>query len=117
VKKQFEFKVADYTEELAEIKRIYNSEYNKTVRMMEDSKSTKKEIEEQKEKTKRAYENANALYNAKTQEMMKLINSANKLGVDYDAIMEEVKARKVINQYNLFEIEQGRPAVIEEKPY
>jgi methanogenic corrinoid protein MtbC1 len=85
--------------------------------MMEDPKSTKKEIEEQKEKTKRAYENANALYNAKTQEMMKLINSANKLGVDYDAIMEEVKARKVINQYNLFEIEQGRPAVIEEKPY
>jgi hypothetical protein len=117
VKQQFGFKLAEFDESFKDIKKVYNSEYYKTVRMMEDPKATKKEIEEQKEKTKRAYENANALYNAKTQEMMKLINSANKLGVDYDAIMEEVKARKVINQYNLFEIEQGRPAVIEEKPY
>ena len=117
VKQQFGFKLAEFDESFKDIKKVYNSEYYKTVRMMEDPKSTKKEIEEQKEKTKKAYENANALYNAKTQEMMKLINSANKLGVDYDAVMEEVKARKVINQYNLFEIEQGRPAIIEEKLY
>jgi L-amino acid N-acyltransferase YncA len=117
VKQQFGFKLAEFDESFKDIKKVYNSEYNKTVRMMGDPKSTKKDIEEQKEKTKRAYETANELYNAKTQEMMKLINSANKLGVDYDAVMEEVKARKVISQYNLFEIEQGRPAVIEEKRY
>ena len=48
---------------------------------------------------------------------MELVNSANRLGVDYDELIQIVKAKKTINQYNLFEIQQGRPAVIEEKPY
>ena len=117
VKKQFEFKMDTYADELAEIKRIYNSEYNKTLRMMDDPKSTKKDIEDQKKITDEAFSRANSQYAAKTQELMELVNSANRLGVDYDELIQIVKAKKAINQYNLFEIQQGRPAIIEEKPY
>ena len=117
VKKQFEFKIADYAEELAEIKRIYNSEYNKTVRMMGDPKSTKKDIEDQKKITDEAFSRANSQYDAKTKQLMELVNAANRLGVEYDELIQIVKAKKAINQYNLFEIQQGRPAIIEEKRY
>jgi hypothetical protein len=117
VKKQFEFKIADYAEELAEIKRIYNSEYNKTVRMMGDPKSTKKDIEDQKKITDEAFSRANSQYDAKTKQLMELVNAANRLGVDYDELIQIIKAKKAINQYNLFEIQQGRPAIIEEKRY
>jgi hypothetical protein len=117
VKKQFEFKVADYTEELAEIKRIYNSEYNKTVRMMGDPKATKKDIEDQKKITDEAFSRANSQYDAKTKQLMELVNAANRLGVEYDELIQIIKAKKAINQYNLFEIQQGRPAIIEEKRY
>ena len=117
VKKQFEFKMDTYADELAEIKRIYNSEYNKTLRMMDDPKSTKKDIEDQKKITDEAFSRANSQYAAKTQELMELVNSANRLGVDYDELIQIVKAKKAINQYNLFEIQQGRPAIIEEKRY
>ena len=117
VKKQFEFKMDTYADELAEIKRIYNSEYNKTLRMMDDPKATKKDIEDQKKITEEAFSRANSQYATKTQQLMELVNSANRLGVDYDELIQIVKAKKTINQYNLFEIQQGRPAVIEEKPY
>jgi hypothetical protein len=117
VKKQFEFKVADYAEEFAEIKRIYNSEYNKTVRMMGDPKATKKDIEDQKKITDEAFSRANSQYDAKTKQLMELVNAANRLGVEYDELIQIIKAKKAINQYNLFEIQQGRPAIIEEKPY
>jgi methanogenic corrinoid protein MtbC1 len=85
--------------------------------MMNDPKVSKKEFDEQARKTEQAYATANALYDAKTKEIMNLLNSANKLGADYDALMQELISRKVISQYNLFEIEQGRPAMIEEKQY
>jgi hypothetical protein len=48
---------------------------------------------------------------------MELVNAANRLGVEYDELIQIIKAKKAINQYNLFEIQQGRPAIIEEKRY
>jgi GNAT superfamily N-acetyltransferase len=114
---QFGFKLNDLKKELDDIKSPYNSEYYKAVRMMNDPKVSKKEFDEQARKTEQAYATANALYDAKTKEIMNLLNSANKLGADYDALMQEVQSRKVISQYNLFEMEQGRPAMIEEKQY
>jgi hypothetical protein len=114
---QFGFKLNDLKKELDDIKSPYNSEYYKAVRMMDDPKVSKKEFDEQARKTEQAYATASALYDAKTKEIMNLLNSANKLGADYDALMQELISRKVISQYNLFEIEQGRPAMIEEKQY
>jgi hypothetical protein len=114
---QFGFKLNDLKKELDDIKSPYNSEYYKAVRMMNDPKVSKKEFDEQARKTEQAYATANALYDAKTKEIMNLLNSANKLGADYDALMQELLSRKVISQYNLFEMEQGRPAMIEEKQY
>jgi hypothetical protein len=117
VKKQFEFKMDTYADEFAEIKRIYNSEYNKTLRMMEDPKVTKKELAEQEKITEEAFNRANSLYAAKGKELMNLINAANRLGVDYDELIEAVKAKNVMNSINLFEIQQDNPAQIEEKYY
>jgi hypothetical protein len=117
VKKQFEFKMDTYADEFAEIKRIYNSEYNKTLRMMEDPKVSKKELAEQEKKTEEAFNRANSLYAAKGKELMNLINAANRLGVDYDELIEVVKAKNVMNSTNLFEIQQDNPAQIEEKYY
>lgn len=117
VKKQFEFKMDTYADEFAEIKRIYKSEYNKTLRMMEDPKVSKKELAEQEKKTEEAFNRANSLYAAKGKELMNLINAANRLGVDYDELIEAVKAKNVMNSTNLFEIQQDNPAQIEEKYY
>ena len=117
VKKQFEFKMDTYADEFAEIKRIYNSEYNKTLRMMEDPKVTKKELAQQEKKTEEAFNRANAQYAAKGKELMNLINAANRLGVDYDELIEAVKTKNVMNSINLFEIQQDNPAQIEEKYY
>jgi len=117
VTQQFGFKLNDLKKELDDIKSPYNSEYYKALRMMNDPKVSKKEFDEQARKTEQAYATANALYDAKTKEIMNLLNSANKLGADYDALMQELISRKVISQYNLFEMEQGRPAMIEEKQY
>jgi hypothetical protein len=117
VKKQFEFKMDTYADEFAEIKRIYNSEYNKTLRMMEDPKVSKKELAEQERITEEAFKRANTQYAAKGKELMNLINAANRLGVDYDELIEAAKAKNVMNSTNLFEIQQDNPAQIEEKYY
>jgi hypothetical protein len=117
VKKQFDFKMDTYADEFAEIKRIYNSEYNKTLRMMEDPKVSKKELAEQERITEEAFKRANTQYAAKGKELMNLINAANRLGVDYDELIEAAKAKNVMNSTNLFEIQQDNPAQIEEKYY
>jgi len=116
VKEQFGYKLAEFDESFKDIRKIYNSEYYKNERLLEDSKATNKDINEQQKKTDDAYVRANEQYAAKAKELMDLINSANRLGVDYDELIDQLESIKsTMGKSNIYEMEDGGTEFIKEK--
>jgi hypothetical protein len=116
VKEQFGYKLSEFDESFKDIRKIYNSEYYKNERMLEDPKATNKEIDEQQKKTDDAYVRANKQYAAKAKELMDLINSANRLGVDYDELIDQLETIKsTMGKSNIYEMEDGGTEFIKEK--
>ena len=118
VKDQFGYKLPEFDESFKDIRKIYNSEYYKSVEMYEDPKATEKDIEEQNKKTDEAFIRANEKYAAKAKELMDLINSANRLGVDYDDLINELSfIKSTMGKSNISEMENGGNEFIKEKDY
>ena len=118
VKEQFGYKLAEFDESFKDIRKIYNSEYYKSLEMYEDPKATKKDIKDQNTKTDEALVRANEKYAAKAKELMDLINSANRLGVDYDELINELGfIKSTMGKSNISEMENGGDEFIKEKEY
>ena len=116
VKEQFGYKLDEFNKSFEDARSIYNSEYNKTVNMLEDPKATEKQIEEQKKITDDAFIRANKQYAEKAKELMDLINSANKLGVDYDQLIDQLDfIRSTMGKARIREMEDGGTEFIKEK--
>ena len=116
VKDQFGYKLPEFDDSFKDIRKIYNSEYYKNERLLEDSKATNKDINEQQKKTDDAYVRANEQYAAKAKELMDLINSANRLGVDYDELIDQLESIKsTMGKSNIYEMEDGGTEFIKEK--
>ena len=116
VKEQFGYKLPEFDESFKDIRKIYNSEYYKNERLLEDSKATNKDINEQQKKTDDAYVRANEQYASKAKELMDLINSANRLGVDYDELIDQLESIKsTMGKSNIYEMEDGGTEFIKEK--
>jgi hypothetical protein len=59
---------------------------------------------------------ANEKYAAKAKELMDLINSANRLGVDYDELINELGfIKSTMGKSNISEMENGGDEFIKEK--
>lgn len=118
VKEQFGYKLAEFDESFKDIRKIYNSEYYKSLEMYEDPKATKKDIKDQNTKTDEALVRANEKYASKAKELMDLINSANRLGVDYDELINELGfIKSTMGKSNISEMENGGDEFIKEKEY
>ena len=118
VKDQFGYKLPEFDESFKDIRKIYNSEYYKSLEMQEDPKATKKDIKDQNTKTDEALVRANEKYAAKAKELMDLINSANRLGVDYDELINELGfIKSTMGKSNISEMENGGDEFIKEKEY
>ena len=118
VKDQFGYKLPEFDESFKDIRKIYNSEYYKSVDLSEDPKATDKDIKEQDKKTEEALIRANEKYAEKAKELMDLINSANKLGVDYDQLIDQLESIKsTMGKARIREMENGGEEFIEEKRY
>lgn len=118
VKDQFVYKLPEFDESFKDIRNIYNSEYYKSVKLSEDPKATSKDIQDQNKKTADALIEANQKYAAKAKELMDLINSANKFGVDYDELIDQLKTIKsTMGKSNIYEMEDGGTEFIKEKYY
>ena len=116
IKEQFGYKLPEFDESFKDIRKIYNSEYYKNERLLEDSKATNKDINEQQKKTDDAYVRANEQYAAKAKELMDLINSANRLGIDYDELIDQLESIKsTMGKSNIYEMEDGGTEFIKEK--
>jgi hypothetical protein len=116
VKEQFGYKLAEFDESFKDIRKIYNSEYYKSLEIEEDPKATKKDIQEQNKKTEQSLVRANEKYAAKAKELMDLINSANRLGVDYDELINELGfIKSTMGKSNISEMENGGDEFIKEK--
>ena len=86
--------------------------------MQEDPKATKKDIKDQNTKTDESLIRANEKYAAKAKELMDLINSANRLGVDYDELINELGfIKSTMGKSNISEMENGGDEFIKEKEY
>jgi hypothetical protein len=118
VKDQFGYKLPEFNKSFEDIRKIYNSEYYKSVDLSEDPKATNKDIKEQNKKTEDALIRANKKYAAKAKELMDLINSANKFGVDYDELINELGfIKSTMGKSNISEMENGGDEFIKEKEY
>lgn len=118
VKDQFGYKLPEFDESFKNARKIYNSEYYKSVEMYDDPKATEKDIKEQNKKTDEALIRANEKYAAKAKELMDLINSANRLGVDYDDLINELGfIKSTMGKSNISEMENGGNEFIKEKEY
>lgn len=118
VKDQFGYKLPEFDESFKDIRKIYKSEYYKSVEMYDDPKATEKDIKEQNKKTDEALVRANEKYAAKAKELMDLINSANRLGVDYDDLINELGfIKSTMGKSNISEMENGGDEFIKEKEY
>lgn len=118
VKDQFGYKLSEFDDSFSDIRRKYNSEYYKTLRMIEDPKISNKEVDLQKDITDEAFINANKDYAKKAKELMALINSANRLGVDYDELIDELeKIKGNMGKSNIYEMEDEGEEFINEKEY
>jgi hypothetical protein len=116
VKEQFGYKLAEFDESFKDIRKIYNSEYYKSLDIEEDPNATKKDIQEQNKKTEESLIRANEKYAAKAKELMDLINSANRLGVDYDELINELGfIKSTMGKSNISEMENGGDEFIKEK--
>ena len=116
VKEQFGYKLAEFDESFKDIRKIYNSEYYKSIDIQEDPNATKKDIQEQNKKTEESLIRANEKYAAKAKELMDLINSANRLGVDYDELINELRfIKSTMGKSNISEMENGGDEFIKEK--
>lgn len=116
VKDQFGYKLPEFDDSFKDIRKIYNSEYYKSIELSEDPKATKKDIQEQNKKTEDALVRANEKYAAKAKELMDLINSANRLGVDYDDLINELGfIKSTMGKSNISEMENGGDEFIKEK--
>ena len=116
VKEQFGYKLAEFDESFKDIRKIYNSEYYKSIDIQEDPNATKKDIQEQNKKTEESLIRANEKYAAKAKELMDLINSANRLGVDYDELINELRfIKSTMGKSNISEMENGGDKFIKEK--
>lgn len=116
VKDQFGYKLPEFDESFKDIRKIYNSEYYKSLEMYEDPKATKKDIKDQNTKTDESLIRANEKYAAKAKELMDLINSANRLGVDYDELINELGfIKSTMGKSNISEMENGGDEFIKEK--
>lgn len=116
VKDQFGYKLPEFDDSFKDIRKIYNSEYYKSIELSEDPKATKKDIQEQNKKTDEALIEANEKYAAKAKELMDLINSANRLGVDYDELINELGfIKSTMGKSNISEMENGGDEFIKEK--
>ena len=118
VKDQFGYKLPEFNKSFEDARSIYNSEYYKSIKLSEDPKATKKDIQEQNKKTDEAFVRANKKYAAKAKELMDLINSANRLGVDYDELINELGfIKSTMGKSNISEMENGGDEFIKEKDY
>jgi len=118
VKDQFGYKLPEFNKSFEDIRNIYNSEYSKSIELSEDPKATKKDIQEQNKKTDEALVRANEKYAAKAKELMDLINSANRLGVDYYELINELGfIKSTMGKSNISEMENGGDEFIKEKYY
>ena len=116
VRDQFGYKLPEFDDSFKDIRKIYNSEYYKSIELSEDPKATKKDIQEQNKKTDEALVRANEKYAAKAKELMDLINSANRLGVDYDDLINELGfIKSTMGKSNISEMENGGDEFIKEK--
>ena len=118
VKDQFGYKLSEFDDSFSNIRKKYNSEYYKTLRMIEDPKISNKEVDLQKDITDEAFINANKDYAKKAKELMDLINSANRLGVDYDELIDQLETIKGnMGKSNIYEMEDEGEEFINEKEY
>ena len=115
--KQFGFKTKEFSERLNDTKRPYNTEYYKTLEIIEDPRSSKEGRQEQIDKTELEYEKSNKKYNQVADEFKEVFNSALRLGTDYDLLETIIMDGRTFSKKNLYDWEDGFKLEIPYKEY